>query len=206
MEDSVNGIFFDSGLDDQASVHNGLLKYSPALGEFAAVANVIGNLESYTWTIRFQNFLTYEDAIGDGRRMHFGLYSSTENILSNLHPTSSTAQVRLLSTNPPTDQVLVRGFTTQNDSAVLLDSSLTDFELSFDIAENDYEVKLFDNGISTTLFSGSDTQLDDIMSIQHFILSGTAFNGGFIEGTLYIADQCKNTDLASQMLIVMNFY
>jgi len=182
VEDSINGVYFDSGLDTQSSVQNGLLQINST--NSMAVADILQGQDNYTWTVGFQSLRAYEDAIGDGQRLQMGLYSSDSNIRDNVHPTSSAAQIRFLSTNPPSDQMLVRRFTTQSDSAVLLDSYLTDFEISFAIEANNYEVTLTDNGISNTLFSGSDIEIDDITSIQHFILSGTAFNGGFIEAEI----------------------
>ena len=184
VADSVAGIHFSSELDSQAIVNNGALEYTPSIGTFFASASIAAGKSEYRWTVDFESFVAVEDAVGDGRRMHFGLYSSTQDILSNVHPTSSVAQVRMLSTNPPSNNLLVRRFTVLGDSAAFLPSSLDDFQLSFLLKETSYEVSVVDDGTSTVLFSGTDTRPEDIASVNHFILSGEAFNGGNVSARI----------------------
>ena len=184
VTDSIAGVHFTEGLDSQAFVQNGVLRYTPSVGTFFASANVNENMSEYRWTVDFQSFIAQENAIGDGRRMHFGLYNSTKDILSNVHPTSSVAQVRLLSTNPPSDNLLIQRFTVLGDSPAFLDSQLDDFQISFLLRESSYEVSVTDNGKRTVVFSGIDTRPEDIASVQHFILSGQAFNGGIVDASI----------------------
>mgnify|MGYP000047007330 CR=1 FL=1 len=182
VSDIVNGVNFDTGLDGQAIIQDGSLEYTPMVGTYFATADVITDVTCYRWTIDFESFMAVEDAIGDGRRMHFGLYSSTQDILSNVHPTTSVAQVRLNSTNPPSEYLLARRFTVLGDSAnTSLMSTLNDFQLSFLIREDSYEVTITDDGNTRILFAGTDTRPEDIASVQHFILSGVAFNGGNVQ-------------------------
>jgi len=185
VNDIINGVNFDTGLDEQAIIQNGALDYTPMVGTYFATADVVADITSYRWTIDFESFVAVEDAIGDGRRMHFGLYSSTQDILSNVHPTSSVAQIRFISTNPPSEYLLARRFTVLGDSGdISLASTLDDFQLSFLINEDSYEVTITDDGKTRVLFAGSDTRPEDLASVRHFILSGLAFNGGNVQARI----------------------